>query len=81
MTARDYVRSVSPEVCYLKTFNGYKRVDYINADWHAHCPEDNAGFGFTYTITPDTILYSRDEVTNFIREEVRTSLLEGAMRH
>jgi len=56
----EFIKARISESVYLHTFNGYKKVHYIqwpDTDPKAICKDDNGGFGMEYQVSYDTPLY------------------------
>lgn len=61
-TLKNWNDGGQPAGYYLPTFNGFAEVGGIDANWCAHCPSENDGFGLGFRCTPNTAVYEGDAI-------------------
>ncbi|MCL6569934.1 MAG: hypothetical protein K6T35_13945 [Meiothermus silvanus] len=65
---------------YLPTSWGAAWVNSVDTEWRVHAPKENAGFGMSYYVTPDTVLYATPAEANRAHEEHKRRIAEVCSR-
>lgn len=71
ITAREYRENHQGSGAYVDTFNGRERIDYIDKNFWAHCPDANAGFGLSFSLHPGSeVLLAVDQPTSRVHDDL-----------